>query len=275
MAERRMFAKTIIDSDDFLDMPLSTQALYFHLSMRADDDGFLNNARKIMRTIGANQNDYDLLLAKAFIIQFDDGICVIKHWRINNYIRADRYKETIYKDQYNMLTVRENGRYSLVENPDETALSEVGIPVGIPVGRQVVYPGKDSIGKDSIDKYNKEKESKEKEKNSPTAQTTKRFVKPTVDEVAAYCRERNNGIDAEAFVDFYDSKGWLIGKNPMKDWKAAVRTWERKDNRTSKGAKLNNFNSHPESITQIDMSQFSKFEVDNDYDFDDNLKIGD
>ena len=271
MADRRMFSKTIIDSDDFLDMPLSTQALYFHLSMRADDDGFLNNARKIMRTIGANQNDYDLLVAKAFIIQFEDGICVIKHWRINNYLRADRYKKTVYQEEYNMLTVRENGRYSLIENPDETALSDVGIPVGIPV----VYPGKVSIGKDSIDKYNKEKESKEKEKNSPTAQTTKRFVKPTVDEVAAYCRERNNGIDAEAFVDFYDSKGWLIGKNPMKDWKAAVRTWERKDNRTSKGAKLNNFNSHPESITQIDMSQFSRFEVDNDYDFDDNLKIGD
>ena len=87
MAERRMFAKNVIDSDLFLDMPLSTQALYFHLSMRADDDGFLNNAKKIMRTINANQNDYDLLIAKAFIIQFDDGICVIKHWRINNYLR--------------------------------------------------------------------------------------------------------------------------------------------------------------------------------------------
>ena len=82
MAERRMFAKTIIDSDAFLDMPLSAQALYFHLSMRADDDGFLNNAKKIMRVINANQNDYDLLVAKAFIIQFEDGICVIKHWRI-------------------------------------------------------------------------------------------------------------------------------------------------------------------------------------------------
>lgn len=98
MAEKRMFSKQIIDSDAFLEMPLSTQALYFHLSMRADDDGFLNNAKKVMKIIGANQNDYDLLVAKSFVIQFPDGICVIKHWRINNYLRKDRYTETIYQE---------------------------------------------------------------------------------------------------------------------------------------------------------------------------------
>lgn len=145
MAERRMFSKTIIDSDAFLDMPLSTQALYFHLSMRADDDGFLNNAKKVMRLIGANQNDYDLLLAKKFIIQFPDGICVIKHWRINNYLRSDRYKETIFKDEKAMLDIKENGRYSLKDM--------VGIPYGIPDVHRCetqVRLGKVSIGKDSI-----------------------------------------------------------------------------------------------------------------------------
>lgn len=138
MAEKRMFSKTIVDSDAFLDMPLSAQALYFHLSMRADDDGFLNNAKKIMRTINANQNDYDLLIAKAFIIQFDDGICVIKHWRINNYLRNDRYKPTIYQEQKNMLEIKDNGRYSLI-NQD-----------GIPDGYQCVT--QNSIDKNSIDK---------------------------------------------------------------------------------------------------------------------------
>ena len=113
MAERRMFAKTIIDSDAFLDMPLSTQALYFHLSMRADDDGFLNNANKIMRTIGANQNDMDLLLVKNFIIRFEDGICVIKHWRIHNYIQTDRYHETMYKDNKVLLSIDDNKAYTL------------------------------------------------------------------------------------------------------------------------------------------------------------------
>lgn len=129
MAEKRMFSKQIIDSDAFLEMPLSTQALYFHLSMRADDDGFLNNAKKVMKIIGANQNDYDLLVAKAFVIQFPDGICVIKHWRINNYLRKDRYTETIYQEEKAQLTVQQNGRYSLI-NPSE---KEDDLMLGIPV----------------------------------------------------------------------------------------------------------------------------------------------
>lgn len=119
-----MFSTRIIDSDAFLDMPLSTQALYFHLSMRADDDGFLNNAKRIMDMINANQNDYDLLLAKAFIIQFPDGICVIKHWRINNYIRKDRYHQTVYTEELSMLGVKENGSYTL-----KSSNSDVGIPI--------------------------------------------------------------------------------------------------------------------------------------------------
>ena len=123
MAEKRMFSTRIIDSDAFLEMPLSTQALYFHLSMRADDDGFLNNAKRIMDMIKANQNDYDLLLAKSFIIQFPDGICVIKHWRINNYIRKDRYHETVYTEEKELLTVKKNGAYSL-----NSSDSDVGIP---------------------------------------------------------------------------------------------------------------------------------------------------
>ena len=113
----------VIDSDAFLERPLSTQALYFHLSMRADDDGFLNNAKRIMDMIKANQNDYDLLLAKSFIIQFPDGICVIKHWRINNYIRKDRYHETVYTEEKELLTVKKNGAYSL-----NSSDSDVGIP---------------------------------------------------------------------------------------------------------------------------------------------------
>ena len=116
MAERRMFAKTIIDSDAFLDMPLSTQALYFHLSMRADDDGFINNPKKIQRMIGASDDDLKLLCAKRFIIPFESGIVVIKHWRIHNYIREDRRKETVYQEEISKLTVKDNGAYSLVKD---------------------------------------------------------------------------------------------------------------------------------------------------------------
>lgn len=113
MAERRMFAKTIIDSDAFLDMPLSTQSLYFHLSMRADDDGFINNPKKIQRMIGASDDDLRLLVAKRFIIPFDSGIVVIKHWRIHNYIQKDRYKETVYKEEKALLTLKGNNTYTL------------------------------------------------------------------------------------------------------------------------------------------------------------------
>ena len=148
MAEKRMFSKQIIDSDAFLEKPLSTQALYFHLSMRADDDGFLNNAKKVMKIIGANQNDYDLLVAKSFVIQFDDGICVIKHWRINNYLRKDRYTETIYQEEKAMLTIQPNGRYSLKDSSCEID----DLPLGIPVCNQ-------SDTQNRIDKNREEKNS--------------------------------------------------------------------------------------------------------------------
>lgn len=112
MAERRMFAKTIIDSDAFLDMPLSAQALYFHLSMRADDDGFINNPKKIQRMVGASDDDCKLLIMKRFIITFESGVIVIKHWKIHNYIQKDRYKPTIYKEEKALLVEKENKAYT-------------------------------------------------------------------------------------------------------------------------------------------------------------------
>lgn len=114
MAERRMFAKTIIDSDAFLDMPLSTQALYFHLSMRADDDGFINNPRKIQRMIGGGDDDLKLLVAKNFLIPFESGVVVIKHWKIHNYIQRDRYKETVYLEEKAQLEEKDNKAYRRV-----------------------------------------------------------------------------------------------------------------------------------------------------------------
>lgn len=112
MAERRMFAKTIIDSDLFLDMPQSAQLLYFHLSMRADDDGFINNPRSIMRNVRCNDDDLKLLIAKQFIIPFENGVVVIKHWRIHNYIKSDRYKPTSYQNEKDQLSL-ENNTYVL------------------------------------------------------------------------------------------------------------------------------------------------------------------
>lgn len=163
MADRRMFSKKIIDSDAFLELPLSTQCLYFHLAMRADDDGFLNNAKKIMKIIGAAQEDYEQLVQGRFVIQFDDGICVIKHWRIHNYLRSDRYKGTQYTEEKSRLYLKENGAYTLNKEKAVTSLSTIGIPdgnqmdtAGIPlVTKRLTQDriGKDRIGKDSIKKY--------------------------------------------------------------------------------------------------------------------------
>lgn len=158
MAERRMFSKTIVDSDAFLDMPLSTQDLYFHLSMRADDDGFLNNAKKIQKIIGASDDDLKLLIIKRFVIAFDDGIIVVKHWRMNNYLRKDRYTPTIYQEEFKMLGIKDNGAYTLLDT------------AGIPDGNQCVTRlpqvsiGKDSIDKDSINTICQELEAPDRKK---------------------------------------------------------------------------------------------------------------
>lgn len=143
MAERRMFAKSIVTSDAFLDMPMSARCLYFTLGMFADDDGFVNSPKSIMRQVGATQDDMQILIAKKFVLLFNSGVIAIKHWRINNYLRADRYRETNYIDEKSELQVDSNGAYTM----DTT-----GIPGGIPM----VYKREtqDRIGKDSIGKNN-------------------------------------------------------------------------------------------------------------------------
>lgn len=112
MAERRMFSKSVIDSDAFIEMPLSSQALYFHLAMRADDDGFVHNPNRIRKDVGASEDDLKLLHAKRFILSFDSGIIVIKHWRLHNYIQKDRYKPTVFIKEMAQLTVCENRVYT-------------------------------------------------------------------------------------------------------------------------------------------------------------------
>jgi hypothetical protein len=142
MAERRMFAKTIIDSDAFIDMPLSTQALYFHLSMRADDDGFINNPKKIMRMIGASEDDLKVLYLKKFIIPFESGIVVIKHWKIHNYIQKDRYKPTVYSEERSRLSLKENGAYT--ECIQDVSNMETQVRLGQSIGS--IGQGSGSIG---------------------------------------------------------------------------------------------------------------------------------
>ena len=235
MAERRMFSKLIIDSDLFLDMPLSAQALYFHLAMRADDDGFINNPKKIKRMIGASDDDLKLLIAKQFLIPFESGVVVIKHWRIHNYIRKDTYKGTMYIDEKEQLATKSNDEYELKTALDMDTSQLRDEPVTNPSRDRDETLTQDSIGKVSIGKDTYSASSGEESLVSEPDKPKKRFVKPTLAEVQAYCRERNNNVDPESFIAYYESNGWRVGKNPMKNWKSAIITWERNgfSNKTS------------------------------------------
>ncbi|MCP1275474.1 conserved phage C-terminal domain-containing protein [Leuconostoc citreum] len=138
MAQRRMFSKKVTDTDTFLDMPLSTQALYFHLNMHADDDGFIDNTKTIQRMIGSSDDDRKLLVAKQFIIPFENGLVVIKDWRVHNYIQGDRYHKTQYINEKSQLVVEENNMYTKRVQDVSNMDTQVRL-------------GKDRLGKDSKD----------------------------------------------------------------------------------------------------------------------------
>lgn len=133
MAKKRMLSEAILNSDAFMDMPLSTQMLYVHLNMRADDDGFVSSPKRIRMLVGAGEDDMKLLVAKRFILVFESGVIVIKHWRLHNYIKNDRYKPTLYQEEKKRLSVKKNGVYT-----DRPLLpEEMPIPKGISAGTQM------------------------------------------------------------------------------------------------------------------------------------------
>lgn len=142
-----MFAKTIVLSDAFLDMPMSARCLYFTLGMLADDDGFVNAPRSIMRQCGASDDDMKLLITKKFVLIFDSGVIVIKHWRINNYLQKDRYRETKYIEEKATLTEDENGAYHREDSMYTQSMYTQNVDT------------QDRLGKDSIDKFSLDQES--------------------------------------------------------------------------------------------------------------------
>jgi hypothetical protein len=242
MAERRMFAKTIIDSDAFLDMPLSTQALYFHLAMRADDDGFINNPKKIQRMIGASDDDCKILLMKRFILTFESGVIVIKHWKIHNYIRNDRYKPTIYKEEKALIEEKENKAYTEVDN--------LGIPNGYQMETQDRL-GKDRLGKVSIEEYNGDSP----EPPPPPPEPKKVFKKYGVNGWVKLTDEQYNRLIADLgeielnrCIEYIDESAQLTGnKNKWKDWNLVIRRCSR-DGWGLKQAPAHQFGKKPNTM---------------------------
>lgn len=224
MAERRMFAKTIIDSDVFLDMPLSTQALYFHLSMRADDDGFINNPKKIQRMVGGSDDDMKILIAKKFIITFDSGVIVIKHWKMHNYIQSDRYKSTVYLEEKAMLEVTENKSYTVAGNQ---CIQDVSIlDTQVRLGKDSIELGKDSI--ELLDEPSGPKPAKHKygEYNN---------VLLTDEELE---KLNNEFVDLEQRIErlseYIASKG-----TKYKSHYATIKSWARKESESGRDAERN------------------------------------
>jgi hypothetical protein len=215
-----MFSLKVTDTDKFLDMSASAQSLYFHLGMHGDDDGFVSSPRKIARAAGCNDDDLRLLVAKEYIIPFESGVVVITDWNINNTLKNDRYHPTIYTAEKSMLTTDCTGRLML-GGGQETTWNQNG----------TISEPERNLTQLNLTKLNKG----DKAATPPRA---KRFTPPTLAEVQAYVLERQSPVDPQEFIDFYESKGWLVGKTPMKDWKAACRNaekwgrWNRNDSRS-------------------------------------------
>lgn len=210
MAQRRMFSLAVTDTDVFQDMPTSTQALYFHLGMHGDDDGFVGSPRKITRGAGCNDDDLRLLIAKGFVIPFESGVVVIRDWRLNNSLKNDRYKPTVYVNEMQQLSVDNANRYQL---------------------RDGVEPNWNRSGTSLEPQHNITELSIAEQNGNRAAKppTRPRFAPPSVDEVRSYAEQEGFSMDAERFVDYYKAKGWKIGNASMEDWKAAARNWARRD----------------------------------------------
>lgn len=212
MADRRMLTKKVTDDDNFLSLSASAQALYLHLSMSADDDGFSNQVSISMFKAHASLADLEALLARRYVYQFENGVIVIKHWRMANALRKDRYTPTAFQEELAQLKIKDNGSYTMVAS-------------GLPNGCQVVA---ERLPQDRLDKVSIDKNRLEEDRKGDSKGKTK-FSPPTLEEVRDYCIERRNNVDPQRFMDYYTSNGWRVGKNPMRDWRAAVRNWERGD----------------------------------------------
>ena len=202
-----MFAKNIIESDAFYDLSAEEQVLYLHLGMNADDDGIVDNARTVARSCGYKPDVINSLIKKRFLIQLENGLVLIKHWKINNYVQKDRYKPTAYTEEFSKVVLKDNGSYTEAEKLMDTQEPET---LDTQYVDTQVRLGKDRLGKDRVNSVG-------------------RFTPPTLEEIKAYCIERSNNVDPVRFFNYYESNGWKVGRNRMKDWKAAVRTWERSE----------------------------------------------
>ena len=224
MAQRRMFSNKIIDTDLFLDMPASSQVLYLHLAMRADDDGFISSPKKIMKMLPCSDDDMKILIAKSFLIPFDSGVCVIKHWKIHNYIQKDRYSKTLYTEELRQLSSTDEGIYELptnilmpVDNMDTKCIQNVSsLDTQVRLGKDSLELGEDSI---DIGQMSDKCPDKEKPKKTKFLDT----VTLTQDEHDKLV-EKYGDSGANRIIEILDNYKGANGKSYKSDYKA-IQSW--------------------------------------------------
>jgi hypothetical protein len=209
-----MLTRKVTDDDHFMSLSASAQALYLHLSMSADDDGFCNQVALCMFKAHASLSDLEALLKLRYVYQFESGVIVIKHWRMANALRKDRYTPTVWQKEFAQLSLKDNGSYTLTDGCQVVAN---GLPSGCP-----------NISKDKLSKDNLTKD------NLDSGQKRKRFIPPTLEEVQNYVSENGLNVDADKFFRYFttpDPSGrtWIDSKgNPVRNWKQKLITWSNK-----------------------------------------------
>ncbi len=227
---RRMFESAVMETNTFQSLPKSSQLLYFYLNLYADDDGFVDNSKFLVRAYGFNEDDLNVLILKEFLIYFEDEaqIIVIRHWHEHNSIRSDRYKETKY--------IELKQRLVLVNNEYKVIGTEVNETIGIPCGNQMTTNCQPTVNQMSPQvnisqvKKSKEKISEDNSSSSSSAysnQQSTNSTHPTLKDVENFCKyERCNNVDPQRFYDYYSSKNWKINGKPVVNWKGVCISWE-------------------------------------------------
>ena len=240
MGDRRMLTSKVTDDDHFMSLSASAQALYLHLSMSADDDGFCNQVALCMFKAHASVSDLEALLSLRYIYQFESGVIVIKHWRMANALRKDRYTPTVWQKEFAMLNVKENGAYTMGSDGCQTVAN--WLPDGC-----------HNISKDNLNKSNTESGRKR----------TSRFTPPTLEEVRKYAWEHCTKVDPDHFYEYFsepNDKGetWIDSKgNKVRNWKQKMLTWEKMESNSTQKAKtrntLLNYKEEDKPVTEIDL----------------------
>lgn len=285
MARKRMFTKSVVESDAFLSMPLSSQALYFHLNMKADDDGFVGNPKGIQRLIGAAEDDLKLLIVKGFLIPLDHGVVVIKHWRMHNTIRWDRYTPTVFQDEAQTVYIKQNQSYTINKNKAVASLAtslnkngnpDIGLDLDIDISNDISKQLSNKTGNQNKKTETTEEDLCDKVRDlyNTICKSFQPIERMTKKRKQAILEKFENGSSLEIFKDLFTkaaSAEYFVSLQEREGWKPTF-DWLIQENhmnavlegkydklfdfKTQKKNKFNNFKGR--QYSQMELSELEK-----------------